>query len=162
MLLVFRALLLLGLVSLLHSTRRGHAVSVVLDQGGGPRGQTVRLVLDPSVLGRSTSIPGSSIANMSLSPWTYRDSFVASRLPRRISEAHCLTSGCLNLQWGEDAALEAKPVYYQALVFYRVPRPSRSTKAGKKVKKKKYDLRLGTEMIPVGCTCVRPSVVPQL
>ncbi|XP_008287772.1 interleukin 17a/f3 [Stegastes partitus] len=164
MLLVFRALLVLGLVSLLHAAKRprGRAVSVRLGQGGGPRGKIVRLVMDPSVLPMFSNGSSWSIANMSLSPWTYRESCVTSRFPRRIAKAQCLTSGCLNLQGeGEDAALEAKPIYYQALVFYKVPRPSGSNKTGKKSKRVKYDLRLGTEMIPVGCTCVRPSVVPQ-
>ncbi|XP_037607170.1 interleukin 17a/f3 [Sebastes umbrosus] len=159
MLLVLRALLVLGLATLLHAAGKGQAVSLRLGQGVRPRGKTVRLILDPSVRPQMASTSTSTIANMSLSPWTYRDSCVASRLPQRISHAHCLTSGCLSLPGGrENAALEAKPIYYQVLVLHRVRRPRR-TKNGKM--KNRYDFRLGTEVITVGCTCVRPSVLPQ-
>ncbi|XP_031151329.1 interleukin 17a/f3 [Sander lucioperca] len=161
MLLGLRALLVLGLVPLLHATRKGNAVSLKLDQGSKLKGQTVRLVLDPSVQPQIASTSASTIANMSLSPWTYRDSCVESRLPRRISHAQCLTSGCLSLLGGrEDAALEAKPIYYQVLVLHRIPRQRHSKKAGR-MRRNQYDFRLGTEVISVGCTCVRPSVIPQ-
>ena len=53
-------------------------------------------------------------------PRLSRDSYVESRVPRRISHAQCLTSGCLSLQGGgEDADLEAKPIHYQVLVLHR-------------------------------------------
>ncbi|KAF1376314.1 hypothetical protein PFLUV_G00210220 [Perca fluviatilis] len=161
MLLGLRALLVLGLVTLLHATRKGNAVSLKLGHGSRLKGQTVRLVLDPSMQPQIASTSASTIANMSLSPWTYRDSCEESRLPRRISHAKCLTSGCLSLQGGgEDAGLEAKPIYYQVLVLHRVPRKRYSKKAGR-MRMNQYDFRLGTEVISVGCTCVRPSVVPQ-
>ncbi|XP_044026311.1 interleukin 17a/f3 [Siniperca chuatsi] len=161
MLLVLRALLVLGLATLLYATRKGQEVSVRLGKGTRLKGKTVRLVLDPSVQSQINSTSSSAIAKMSLSPWTYRDSCVASRLPRRISHAQCLTSGCLSLQGGgEDAALEAKPIYHQVLVLHRVPRQRHRNKGGRKAKNK-YDFRLGTEVITVGCTCVRPMVVPQ-
>ncbi|KAK1888997.1 Interleukin-17F [Dissostichus eleginoides] len=109
--------------------------------------------------GISTS--DSSIANMSLSPWTYRDSCVPSRWPRRISHAQCLTSGCLSLEGGgEDAALEARPIYYQVLVLHKILRQVHNHNAGGR-KRRQFDFRLGTEVITVGCTCVRPSVIPQ-
>ncbi|XP_041815146.1 interleukin 17a/f3 [Chelmon rostratus] len=156
---VLRALLVLS-AALLHASRTGQAVSVQLGRGTGLRGRTVRLLLDPSVR-QIASTPASTIANMSLSPWTYRESCVASRLPRRIAHAQCLTSGCLSLQGGgEDAALVAKPINYQVLVLHRVPRQSHNNKRGRKARNK-YDFRLGTEVITVGCTCVRPSVIPQ-
>ncbi|KAK5880456.1 hypothetical protein CesoFtcFv8_023480 [Champsocephalus esox] len=154
MLLVLRAVLLLGLASLLHAARRDQAVSLSL--GNGSR---LRLVMDPSVQSQRISTSDSSIANMSLSPWTYRDSCVPSRWPRRISHAQCLTSGCLSLEGGgEDAALEAKPIYYQVLVLHKILRQVH--KAGGR-KRRQFDFRLETEVIAVGCTCVRPSVVPQ-
>uniref|UniRef100_A0A8D2ZNY1 Interleukin-17F-like n=1 Tax=Scophthalmus maximus TaxID=52904 RepID=A0A8D2ZNY1_SCOMX len=122
--------------------------------GAGPKGKPVRLVLDPSARPEISAF-ASAVANMSLSPWTYRDSCVESRLPRRISHAQCLTSGCLSLQGGgEDASLEAKPIHYQVLVLHR-----RNKRRGRKARQR-YDFRLGTEVITVGCTCVRPSVVP--
>lgn len=49
-----------------------------------------------------------------------RVSLEASRLPRSIYNAQCLTSGCLSLHSGEeDASLEATPIYYQTLVLHR-------------------------------------------
>ncbi|XP_026174850.1 interleukin 17a/f3 [Mastacembelus armatus] len=161
MLLVLRALLLLGLASLLHASRKGQAVSVKLGNEKGLKVQRVKLALNPSVLLGVTGMSASSIANRSLSPWTYRDSYVASRFPSRIYHAQCLTSGCLSLEGGgEDAALEAKPIYYQALVLHRVQRQRCSNKRGRKARKK-YQFRLGTEMIAVGCTCVRSTVILQ-
>ncbi|XP_029281738.1 interleukin 17a/f3 [Cottoperca gobio] len=161
MLLVLRALLVLGLTTMLHATRKGQKAFLKLDHGQRLKGSTVRLLLDPSMQPQVTSTSGSLIANMSLSPWTYRDSCVKSRLPQRISHAQCLTSGCLSLQGGgEDAALEAKPIYYQVLVLHRGKRRSYNNKGGTKTKKK-YEFTLGMEVISVGCTCVRPTVVPQ-
>ncbi|KAF3849535.1 hypothetical protein F7725_019254 [Dissostichus mawsoni] len=156
MLLVLRAVLLLGLASLLHAAGGGQAVSLSL--GNGSR---LRLVMDPSVQSQRISTSDSSIANMSLSPWTYRDSCVPSRWPRRISHAQCLTSGCLSLEGGgEDAALEARPIYYQVLVLHKILRQVHNHKAGGR-KRRQFDFRLGTEVITVGCTCVRPRVVLQ-
>lgn len=69
---VFRALLVLGLATLLHATRGGHVVSVRLARGTELKGRTVRLHLDPSVQTHIGSTSTSDIANMSLTPWTYR------------------------------------------------------------------------------------------
>ncbi|XP_062293762.1 interleukin 17a/f3 [Scomber scombrus] len=161
MILVLRAILVLGLVSLLHACRKERAVKVKMGRGTGLKGKSVRLFLDPSVQPQIGRVSDATDSNMSLSPWTYRDTTVESRIPRRISHAQCLTSGCLSLQGeGEDVALEAKPIYYQVLVLHRVPRQGKNNKEGKK-SWRKYDLKLGTEVISVGCTCVRPSVVPQ-
>nr|XP_061806794.1 interleukin-17C-like [Nerophis lumbriciformis] len=97
----------------------------------------------------------SYVANMSLSPWSYKVSDVASRLPRVISYAHCLTSACLSYpSGGEDATLEVKPIKYQVLVLHRVP--NRKPKSNSKKKRMKF--RLETETITVGCTCIRHSV----
>ncbi|XP_037542007.1 interleukin 17a/f3 [Nematolebias whitei] len=155
MLLVLRVFLFLGLVSLLSASKRSREVSV---QGTGPRGRTVRLVLDPSVKSYLYSQSALNLANASLSPWIYTNSMNASRFPERISQAKCQTSGCLSLQGvEEDLTLEAKPIKYQVLVLHRVPWQTALKKGGKK----KYEYVLGTEVITVGCTCVRPSVVPQ-
>uniref|UniRef100_UPI0037E95410 interleukin 17a/f3 n=1 Tax=Semicossyphus pulcher TaxID=241346 RepID=UPI0037E95410 len=149
---VLRLLLVLGLVMLLNATMTGTAVKLR---------QRTRLILDPSVQSHISSASASTIANMSLSPWTYTDSFEESRLPMRISHAQCLTSSCLSLQGGgEDAALMARPIYYQVLVLHRLPKQRPNKKGGKRAKKR-YDFRLGTELIAVGCTCVRPSVTQQ-
>ncbi|KAM4521892.1 interleukin 17a/f3 [Odontesthes bonariensis] len=157
MLLVLRVILLLGFASLLHATRKGKVVSMKLKQGIGSRVKSVRVCLDSSVLPDLSSL---SASNMSLSPWIYRDTWVPSRLPRRISQAHCLTSGCLSPQEGwEDSTLEVRPIRYQILVLHRVPRQNQTKKGGKR-KRKKYDFVLGTQVITVGCTCVRPTIVP--
>ncbi|XP_013882747.1 interleukin 17a/f3 [Austrofundulus limnaeus] len=151
--LVRRVFLLLGLVSLLDATKKTRGVSV---QGPGLRGRTVRLILDTSV--KSYNKAASNLADMSLSPWTYINSINASRFPKRISQAKCQTSGCVNLRGREeDLTLEAKPIKYQVLVLHRVPRQTSLKNGGKKA----YDYVLGTEVVTVGCTCVRPSVVPQ-
>ncbi|XP_058469937.1 interleukin 17a/f3 [Solea solea] len=158
MLLLLRAVLLLGLVALLHADRNGKIVSVKLGQGIRRRSKTVRLKLDASVHPQTFHSP---IASMSVTPWTYRDSLMESRVPQRISHAQCLTSGCLSLHGeGEDSVLQAKPIQYQTLVLHRVPRRRRNMRKGSKAKRK-YDFRLGTEVITVGCTCVRPSVLSQ-
>ncbi|KAG8011105.1 Interleukin-17F, partial [Nibea albiflora] len=153
---VLRSLLLLVLAALLHATN-GRRVSVKLERRNKLKGKTVRLILDSSVPLQMASPPASTIANMSVSPWTYKESCMESRFPRQIAHAQCLTSGCLNLQGEEDASLVVKPIYYQVLVLHRIPR--HNNKGGRK--RRKYDFRLGTEVVTVGCTCVRPSVIPQ-
>ncbi|XP_063352457.1 interleukin-17F-like [Pelmatolapia mariae] len=159
MLLVLRALLVLSLAPLLHGARKSQSVSAKLGPRAGLKGHSVRLVIDPSVLPHFTAKSPSSIANMSLSPWTYIDSSVDSRLPKHISNAQCLTTGCLSPQGGgEDRALEAKPIKYEVLVLHRVLKPSK--KKGRKTRKQ-YIFTLGTEVITAGCTCVRPTVIPQ-
>ncbi|XP_029902901.1 interleukin 17a/f3 [Myripristis murdjan] len=153
MLLAFRALLVLGLVALLHGN---HSVKVQL--GTKQKNKTVRLILDNTLQSHIGSMSASRTANMSLSPWTYRSSCVASRFPQRISYAQCLTSGCVSPHGeGEDMALEAKPIYYQVLVLHR----EKIHGWNKNKQRKKYAFRLATETITVGCTCVRPSVVAQ-
>ncbi|CAJ1077312.1 interleukin-17A-like [Xyrichtys novacula] len=159
MLLVLRASFLLSLVMLLHAAKKDQAV--MRGQRTRQRARTLRLVLDPSVLSHISGMSASTIANMSLSPWTYRESREESRLPMQISHAECLTSGCLSLLGdGEDAALMAKPIYYQILVLRRVLK-QKPKKTGRGKVKKRYVFRLGTEVVSVGCTCVRPSLVPQ-
>ncbi|XP_028996977.1 interleukin 17a/f3 isoform X2 [Betta splendens] len=159
MLLVLRALIVVGLAAPLHAAKNNRSAPVKLWNGTGLRGKTVKLLLDPSVQLRAPSRSVSSIASQSLSPWTYSYSIDESRIPRSIAQAQCLTSGCQTLQGGgEDLALEAKPIYYQVLVLHRVQQ--NPTKSPTK-KKKKYKYKLGTELVAVGCTCVRPSVLPQ-
>ncbi|CAI5683095.1 unnamed protein product [Oreochromis niloticus] len=129
MLLVLRALLVLSLAPLLHGARKSQSVSAKL----GPR----------------AGLKGNSVS----------DSSVDSRLPRHISNAQCLTTGCLSPQGGgEDRALEAKPIKYEVLVLHRVLKPSK--KKGRQARKQ-YIFTLGTEVITAGCTCVRPTVIPQ-
>ncbi|XP_061602833.1 interleukin 17a/f3 [Cololabis saira] len=158
LLLVLRAVMVLVLVLVLACVSLVHA-----GRGRGKKAKSVKLFLDPSQLPLVPRSLHSNINNMSLSPWTYSDSSDASRLPKRVSQARCLTSGCLSLHGeGEDATLEARPIQYEILVLHRVPwrRPGGAGgRTGRKARK--YAFVLGTQVITVGCTCVRPTVVPQ-
>ncbi|CAN9507797.1 unnamed protein product [Ophioblennius macclurei] len=157
MLLVLRAPVLLALASLLQPSWTGRTVSERPRRPPGAKQRSVKLCLDPSV---PMKVPGqfsSNAANMSLSPWKFRESFVESRIPRRISQAECLTTSCPN-PWGGEQ-LEVRPIKYQVLVLHIVPRQSFPT--GQRRRQKKYKLRLGMEEITVGCTCVRPNVLLQ-
>ncbi|XP_034018218.1 interleukin 17a/f3 [Thalassophryne amazonica] len=158
MMLGLRVLLLLGVAMLPHVVSKKD--SVMFGKGTKLNGRKVRLIMDASIQHHILSMSSATLANTSLSPWTYRDSCDESRLPRKISHAQCLTSGCLSLQGeGEDFALEAKPIYYPMLVLRRIPLQKEKLKGRRKIRRRKYDLRLGLEVVTVGCTCVRPSVV---
>ncbi|KAM4712774.1 interleukin 17a/f3 [Anableps anableps] len=164
MLLVRSVFLLLAFAPVLPAASKKRENPVQLGKEIRSKKKTVRLALDPSVNSYLSFRSASNIANLSLSPWTYIDSVNSSRFPEKILQANCSTSGCLNLQGGgEDATLEAKPIKYQVLVLYRILKERKNKKPGKKAKKvrKKYVFMLGTEEITVGCTCVRPSVIPQ-
>ncbi|XP_077367286.1 interleukin 17a/f3 [Festucalex cinctus] len=157
-----RVVLLLGLVTALYATSGSPVDKVQARRRGGLKRRTVRLVVGNSLHGSgdlmvSSSVP--NIANMSLSPWIYKESHVASRLPRVLSSAHCLTSACLSYESDqEDATLEVKPIKYQVLVLRRVTNQRPNSNLRKKKKKKKKRFRLETETITVGCTCIRRSV----
>ncbi|XP_054900077.1 interleukin 17a/f3 isoform X2 [Poeciliopsis prolifica] len=138
--------LLLGFVWVIPVASKNRIISV---QQLSPRGKTLQLALDSSVKSYLSHSSASNIANLSLSPWTYM-----------ILQANCSTSSCLNLQGrGDDATLQVKPIKYQVLVLYRALKKRKINKKGKK--KNKYIFMLGTEEITVGCTCVRPTVIPQ-
>ncbi|XP_054617843.1 interleukin 17a/f3 [Dunckerocampus dactyliophorus] len=157
MFVVWGVVLVLGLAT----GKRDPAAQANVDpRTGSLHGMSVRLVLDPLVRQMVTT-PLPDIANISLSPWTYRESSVASRVPRVLSNAHCLTSGCLSHPGGEeDAALRVKPIKYQVLVLHRVPsqRQNNNSRKKKRRRRNKYEFRLETEVITVGCTCVRSIV----
>ncbi|XP_077409536.1 interleukin 17a/f3 [Vanacampus margaritifer] len=154
-----RVVLLLGLVTALHSTSGSPMDKVRVRRRGGLKRKTVRLVVENWMHGSgdlmvSSSVP--NIANMSLSPWTYKESSVSSRLPRVLSSAHCLTSACLSHESDQvDATLEVKPIKYQVLVLRRVTNQKPNSNLRKKNKKR---FRLETETITVGCTCIRRTV----
>uniref|UniRef100_A0A672HIM5 Interleukin 17a/f1 n=1 Tax=Salarias fasciatus TaxID=181472 RepID=A0A672HIM5_SALFA len=140
---VLRAPLLLALASLLHASRTGRLASEKPPRSPRARQRMVNLCLNSSAVMKFPSPSSSIAANMSLTPWTYR--WGASRIPRRISQAQCLTSGCLDPRGGgETASLQARPIKYQVLVLRR-----------------QHQFQLGMEEITVGCTCVRPSVLLQ-
>ncbi|XP_029705730.1 interleukin 17a/f3 isoform X2 [Takifugu rubripes] len=150
-------LLLLGLLALLHAAR-----NVKSRQQSRPKGRRLRLEIDPSVWPELSSMTAPSLANRSLSPWTYTGSSEESRFPRWIYSAQCLTASCLSLRGeGEDAALEAAPIYYPTLVLHRVPKQRKANKKKGRSSREKYEFQLRTAVVSVGCTCVRPTVIPQ-
>lgn len=65
-------MLVLGLVTLVHSTRKGQSALAKSGKGTGVQGKTMKLLINPSMVPQITSMSPSSMANMSLSPWTYR------------------------------------------------------------------------------------------
>uniref|UniRef100_A0A3P8VMR8 Interleukin 17a/f3 n=1 Tax=Cynoglossus semilaevis TaxID=244447 RepID=A0A3P8VMR8_CYNSE len=150
-------LLMLSLAAPLHAAQNERDYYVSMSgRRAASTGRMVKLELDSSFGVRPRSQMDSSIPSRSLSPWTYRETWVESRLPQRISQAQCLSTFCLNLRGkGEDAVLEAKPIQHQMLVLHK-----RSKRKGSKADKK-YVFRLGTEVVTVGCTCVRPNVLQQ-
>ncbi|XP_072307771.1 interleukin 17a/f3 [Eucyclogobius newberryi] len=153
--LLFRAVLLLALLDPLRCRESKNN----LPKGGRVKGRTVKLFMDPAHTPRLSPPSSAKTANLSVSPWVYRTECVDSRVPRCLSHAHCLTSGCVNPESGrEDLSLEAKPIYYQLLVLHRVPR--RKARRGKAFLQKRYDFRLGSEVVSVGCTCVTPNMLP--
>ncbi|KAM9778454.1 interleukin 17a/f3 [Syngnathus typhle] len=159
--LVLRVVLFLSLATALHATDGGPPNKVRVGRKGGHKRRTVKLVVENFLhesgdLMVADSVP--NFANISLSPWTYKESLVPSRLPRVLSDARCLTSACLNQDSGEeDATLEVKPIKYQVLVLHRVSNQRSNSNLTKK-KKKKMKFRLEIQTITVGCTCVRRTV----
>uniref|UniRef100_A0A8C6V368 Uncharacterized protein n=1 Tax=Neogobius melanostomus TaxID=47308 RepID=A0A8C6V368_9GOBI len=152
--LLFRTALMLALLAPLSHCGKAQRVK---PKGGRGKGHIVKLVLDQTLPEFSTSF-SSRVANLSLSPWVYREECVDSRIPRCLFHAHCLTSGCVHPQWGhEDLSLEAKPIYYQLLVLHRWPKGRKSQRGSNW--SKRYAFRLGTEVVSAGCTCVRPSII---
>ncbi|XP_024864089.1 interleukin 17a/f1 [Kryptolebias marmoratus] len=112
--------------------------------------ETVPLRLDPSNL--LPSIKMSSLANVSISPWTYNISRDDSMFPNVLSQAHCSLSGCVGSDKQEDRDLQSRPIMHQVLVLRRV----KTEEEGHS-----YHYRLESKLISVGCTCVRPKVTIQ-
>ncbi|XP_010881432.1 interleukin 17a/f3 [Esox lucius] len=159
----FRGLLVLGLVTSLHGLKKGSKNRARLGKGSGPE-DTTFLYLDSKIATPTLSV--SSVANRSLSPWTFRNSHVKNRFPEYIAQAQCQMSGCLTPDGREDLSMESKPILYQILVLHRVEKDDGRKEKRKKgnVKKnrkgKRYFYTLKTEIVTVGCTCVRPIQLP--
>ncbi|XP_055729519.1 interleukin 17a/f3 [Salvelinus fontinalis] len=162
---VFRGLLVLGLIMSLDGRKKGQKTKPKAAKGSGSdkvfgqRGMTVGLFLDPNL---KTAVPVLHIDSRSLSPWTYSDTYDETRVPQHLSQAQCQTSGCLTPDGEEDMGLESKPIIHQTLVLRRVQGEKGSSGGRKKKGKKKgYFYKLDSEIVNVGCTCVRPSIFPQ-
>ncbi|KAJ0027021.1 hypothetical protein NQD34_018021 [Periophthalmus magnuspinnatus] len=167
MVLLFRAVLLLALLAALHCTK-SQSIKTKVNRRG--KGRTVKLILDPSLSSHLFSDPpvsSSNTANLSVSPWVYREDCDPSRVPQCLYEAKCLTAGCVNPETGqEDLSLEAKPILYQIVVLHRVQRKKKVARGRTSPQdfdrdKKRYDFRLSTKVVTVGCTCMRPIVHTQ-
>lgn len=125
-------------------TTKSHRMSTV-----GATVETVPLLLDPSALVHPRNLR--PLENASISPWTYNITSDSSLLTPLMSEAHCLLTGCLNLEGKEDQNLRSVPIKHQVLVLRRIkPKVGHS-----------YHFRLESRLIAVGCTCVRPMVQVQ-
>ncbi|XP_063078578.1 interleukin-17F-like [Engraulis encrasicolus] len=97
-----------------------------------------------------------AIQNRSLAPWENIVSEDPRRLPRRISEARCLTKGCVGLSGGhhekereEDLAWRSVPIQVEMMVL--------RLRRGQGRRSREY--QLSSQVITVGCTCVRGRVV---
>ncbi|KAI5619961.1 interleukin 17a/f3 precursor, partial [Silurus asotus] len=76
-------------------------------------------------------------------------SYDESRMPRRIFEAKCERTGCINKDGHEDIGLESKPIFYQIMVLRRI----------KSRKGNNYSFQLEKYTTSVGCTCVFPKIL---
>uniref|UniRef100_A0AAY5KWS6 Interleukin-17F-like n=1 Tax=Esox lucius TaxID=8010 RepID=A0AAY5KWS6_ESOLU len=152
LLIFFRGLLVLGLVTSLHGLKKGSKNRARLGKGSGPE-DTTFLYLDSKIATPTLSV--SSVANRSLSPWTFRNSHVKNRFPEYIAQAQCQMSGCLTPDGREDLSMESKPILYQILVLHRKKGNVKKNRKGKR-----YFYTLKTEIVTVGCTCVRPIQLP--
>uniref|UniRef100_A0A674AWZ9 Interleukin-17F-like n=1 Tax=Salmo trutta TaxID=8032 RepID=A0A674AWZ9_SALTR len=154
---VFRGLLVLGLIMSLGRCKKDQKTKLKAAKGSGPvkvfgrRVMTVGLVLDPNL--KTAVFPVLHIANRSLSPWTYSDTYDETRIPQHISQAQCQRSGCLTPDGEEDMGLESKPIRHQTLVLRRVQGET-GRSGGRKKRKKGYFYKLESESVNVGCTCV--------
>lgn len=96
----------------------GRQVAVTVDVHVRPRRRAVSQLRFGNFGG--DSLQTEETPSRLLLPVFARGSSEESRLPRWIYNAECLTAGCLSLQGeGEDAALEAAPIYYPTLVLHR-------------------------------------------
>lgn len=68
---MLRALIVVGLAALLHTAKDNCSVPVKSRNGTKLKGKTVQLTLDQSVQLHIPKSTASSIASLSLSPWTY-------------------------------------------------------------------------------------------
>ncbi|KAL2082555.1 hypothetical protein ACEWY4_022373 [Coilia grayii] len=89
-----------------------------------------------------------AIRNRSLSPWQNIISEDSSRLPKKLSEAQCLKRGCVGHNGEEDMGLKSAPIQLEVLVLKRV-----------RGKKRAREYQLSSQVITVGCTCIRERVV---
>ncbi|XP_041797565.1 interleukin 17a/f1 [Chelmon rostratus] len=128
-----------------------HSAKADRKSSDGAMVETVPLQLDPNALAVTGNIR--PLENASISPWTYNISYDESLLPPRLSEAHCLLSGCLDSEGQEDRNLRSRPIMRQVLLLRRVRSAGAESGA-----EHSYHFRLESRLIAVGCTCVRPVV----
>ncbi|KAM3625797.1 uncharacterized protein V6R79_017724 [Siganus canaliculatus] len=125
-----------------------HSLKTHRNSSDGPSISMVPLKLDPSSLAPLGNFR--SLESSSISPWTYN--VTHGDYPFPVVEAHCLHKRCL----ADDDNLESRPIKRHVMLLRRVRSEEAESEAGPS-----YHYELETRLIAVGCTCVRPLVIPQ-
>ncbi|XP_040285778.1 interleukin-17F-like [Bufo bufo] len=86
------------------------------------------------------------IHTRSLSPWEYSLNSDPNRFPFVIAEANCLTFTCADANGNENPALISYPIQQEVMVLCREQKGC------------SFSYRLETEVVTLGCTCVKPVV----
>ncbi|XP_012676410.1 interleukin-17F-like [Clupea harengus] len=135
-------------------------VDGVCSGNGGRKGRNPKSSVNKKLLLFNGALPKlpvqiSAIHNKSLSPWEITISRDSSRVPKFISEARCLKKGCVGPDGEEDLSLESAPIQHEVMVLKMVHDKVR----GQRKRKREIVYQLSFQVITVGCTCIRPSVV---
>ncbi|XP_068135093.1 interleukin-17A-like [Hyperolius riggenbachi] len=116
-----------------------------------PRGtdspSSVQISLNMTRIDQISHTMHESLARRSLSPWTYRTDQDLNRYPSNISVAECSHQWCLDAEGKEVSSLISVPIRYEMMVLRREIHPNQS-------------FYLETQLVTVGCTCVRPNIRP--
>ncbi|XP_073442726.1 interleukin-17A-like [Dendrobates tinctorius] len=83
----------------------------------------------------------------SLSPWDYSHNTDPNRFPFVIAEADCLTLACVDADGRESPDLISFPIQQEVMVLRREQKGC------------SFSYSLETEVVTLGCTCVRPTTI---
>ncbi|XP_075719666.1 interleukin-17F-like [Rhinoderma darwinii] len=86
------------------------------------------------------------IHTRSLSPWDYSLNTDPNRFPFVIAEANCLTFSCVDADGNQSPDLISSPIQQEMMVLRREQKGC------------SFSYRLETEVVTLGCTCIRPIV----
>ncbi|XP_075056898.1 interleukin-17F-like [Mixophyes fleayi] len=110
-----------------------------------PSSMTVDLsVIDTNYL--DSLVQMEDIHTRSLSPWDYSFNTDPNRFPFVIAEANCLSFTCVDSDGSESPELISYPIQREIMVLRREQKAC------------DYIYRLETELVTLGCTCVRSIV----
>ncbi|XP_075719926.1 interleukin-17A-like [Rhinoderma darwinii] len=101
-------------------------------------------LIDPSYLDRLVKMD--HIHTRSLSPWDYSLNKDPNRFPSVIAKANCLTYFCVDSDGNQSPHLISSPIQQEMMVL-------RWEQKGCS-----FSYRLETEVVTLGCTCIRPIV----